>query len=343
MRSFRIAIQAAVLFTLPVLAADHQRVHLLPQFKPGDSLRYQIESQMTIAGTTTTPIVNPEGATQLKQSVSIILRLDVLEVQPGAPGANGARGTNAAPGPMRLRATYEKSSATSESDAYDPTSASLADQYNRLEGRSMEFTVEPDGKIVDIKGLEDMLSNPSAAQTVRTWMAGLSSSAGFPAQGIEIGQKWSREQPLTGVPLDRLFWRTEATYLRDEICPENIPPGDSKTPPGPAPEAAPEAPSANAPMCAIILTQFTIVRRGSHSAHADDTPDDYRHNGLRTSGTWTGSGESLDSFSLATGRMVRSTQSSSQDLNFAISSTNTGSRMTYKGKINTETQIVLLP
>jgi hypothetical protein len=338
MHSFRIAIQAAVLFALPALASsDHQRVHLLPQFKPGDSLRYQIESQMTIAGTTTTPIVNPEGATQLKQSVSIVLRLDVLEVQPGAPGSN------AAPGPMRLRATYEKSSATSESDAYDPASASLADQYNRLEGRSMEFTVEPDGKIVDIKGLEDMLSNPSAAQTVRTWMAGLSSSAGFPPQGIEVGQKWSREQPLTGVPLDRLFWRTEATYLRNEICPENIPPGDSKTLSEPAPEAPPNPPSAISPMCAIILTQFTIVRRGSHSAHADNTPDDYRHNGLRTSGTWTGSGESLDSFSLATGRMVRSTQSSSQDLNFAITSTNTGSRMTYKGKINTETQIVLLP
>ena len=341
MHSFRIVIQAAVLFVLPALASsDHQRVHLLPQFKSGDSLRYQIESQMTIAGTTTTPIVNPEGATRLKQAVSIVLRLDVLEVRPPAPGASVV---NTAPGPMRLRATYEKSSATSESDAYDPASASLADQYNRLEGRSMEFTVEPDGKIVDIKGLEDMLSNPSAAQTVRTWMAGLSSSAGFPAQGIEVGQKWSREQPLTGVPLDRLFWRTEATYLRNEICPENIPPGDSKTPPGPAPEAAPKAPSAISPMCAIILTQFTIVRRGSHSAHADDTPDDYRHNGLRTSGTWTGSGESLDSFSLATRRMVRSTQSSSQDLNFAITSTNTGSRMTYRGKINTETQIVLLP
>jgi hypothetical protein len=225
MRSFRVAIQTAVLFTLPVLAAsDHQRVHLLPQFKPGDSLRYQIESQMTSAGTTTTPIVNPEGATQVKQSVSIILRLDVLEVQPaasssaGASGPKAARPTNRAPatnavsGPMRIRATYEKSSATSESDAYDPTSASLADQYNRLEGRSMEFTLEPDGKIIDVKGLEDMLSNPSAAQTVRTWMAGLSSSAGFPQQGIEIGQKWSREQPLTGVPLDRLFWHTEANY-----------------------------------------------------------------------------------------------------------------------------------
>jgi hypothetical protein len=355
MRSLRIAIQTVLLFALPVLAAsDHQRVHLLPQFKPGDSLRYQIESQMTSAGTTTTPIVNPEGATQVKQSVSIILRLDVLEVQPAASGrasssepkaprpTNRAPATNAVSGPMRIRATYEKSSATSESDAYDPTSASLADQYNRLEGRSMEFTLEPDGRIVDIKGLEDMLSNPSAAQTVRTWMAGLSSSAGFPQQGIEIGQKWSREQPLTGVPLDRLFWHTEANYLRNEVCPENIP-LSSETTAAPTPEVASQAPSANSPTCATILTQFTIIRRGSHNSHADDTPDDYRHNSLRTSGTWTGSGESLDSISLATGRMIRSTQSSSQDLDFAITSTNTGSRMTYKGKIETRTEIILLP
>jgi len=356
MLTFRIAIQTAVLFALTVLAAsDHQRVHLLPQFRPGDSLRYQIESQMTSAGTTTTPIVNPEGATQVKQSVSIILRLDVLEVQPAASGsasaseakparsANRAPVSNAVPGPMRIRATYEKSSATSESDAYDPTSASLADQYNRLEGRSMEFTLEPDGKIVDIKGLEDMLSNPSAAQTVRTWMAGLSSSVGFPQQGIEIRQKWSREQPLTGVPLDRLFWHTEAGYLRNEVCPENIPLVGSETNAVPGSEAAPKAPSANSPTCATILTQFTIIRRGSHNPRADDTPDDYRHNGLRTSGTWTGSGESLDSISLATGRMLRSTQSSSQDLDFAITSTNTGSRMTYKGKIETRTEIILLP
>src|ERR1700752_3456210 len=102
MHSFRIAIQAAVLFALPVLASsDPQRVHLLPQFKPGDSLRYQVESQMTIAGTTTTPIVNPEGATQVKQSVSIVLRLDVLDLPPVAPtpslpGANPAPGANVA-------------------------------------------------------------------------------------------------------------------------------------------------------------------------------------------------------------------------------------------------------
>src|ERR1700719_4823733 len=97
MHTFRIAIQAAVLFALPVLASsDHQRVHLLPQFKPGDSLRYQIEFQMTSAGATTTPIVNPEGATQVKQSVSIILRLEVLEVQPAASSSANESGPKAA-------------------------------------------------------------------------------------------------------------------------------------------------------------------------------------------------------------------------------------------------------
>jgi len=323
MPRLRIAIQAVLLFVSPIPAASGQRIHLLPQFKPGDSLRYQIESRMTTAGTTTTPIVNPEGASQFKQSVSIILRLDVLEVHPGANGSLGS---------VRLRATYEKSSAVSESDAYDPGAAALADQYNRLEGRSMEFTVEPDGKLVDVKGLEDMLSNPSAAQTVRSWMAGLDSGAGFPPAGIAIGQKWGREEPLTGTPLNGLLWRTEATYLRNEICPANA----TSSPQ----DAAGKAPGANSEMCAIILTQFTIVRHGSRS---EQTPEDYLRNGLRTSGTWTGSGESLDSISLATGHVVASAKSSSQDLDFAVTSTNTGSRMTYKGKIETQTQMNLLP
>jgi hypothetical protein len=131
--------------------------------------------------------------------------------------------------------------------------------------------------------------------------------------------------------------------LRNEVCPEHTLASGSETSAASAPEAAPKTPNANSPICATILTQFAIVRRGSHNPHADDTPDDYRHNGLRTSGTWTGSGESLDSFSLANGRMLRSTQSSSQDLDFAVTSTRTGSRMTYKGKIETRTEIILLP
>jgi hypothetical protein len=332
------SLRHAVGIGLLILAASDQRIHLLPEFKPGDSLRYQIETRITSAGTTTSPIVNPQAATRFKQSVSIVLRLDVLEVHPGAAGS---------PGPMRLRATYEKSTATAESDAYDPDSAALEDQYNRLEGRSMDFTVNPDGKLTDIKGLEDMLSNPTAAQTVRSWMAGLSSSAGFPQAGIAIGQKWSREQPLTGVPLAGLSWHTEATYMRNEPCPanrfDNSPAATSSPNPTPPPARESKAPNSSSETCAEILTRFTIVRHGGHSSRANATPDDYRRNGLRTSGTWTGSGESLDSISLFTGRVLRSTQSSSQDIDFTIAATNTGSRLTYKGKIQSQTEMTLLP
>ena len=329
----RIFFAATLAILAPILAPSTERIHLVPSFKPGDSLRYQIETRTSTAGKTTTPIINPEGATQIKQSANIVLRLDVLEIHPGANGALG---------PMRLRATYEKSSATSESDAYDPQSTAVENQYNRLEGRSMEFTVEPDGKLSDVKGLEDMLTNPSAAQTVRSWMAGLSSSAGFPPKGIAIGQKWGREQPLTGTPLDGLFWRTEATYLRNEACPVNAS-VVQRTESATARQPAATAPNPNPEMCAIVLTQFEIVRKGSHNPRADATPEDYRRNGLRTSGTWTGSGESLDSISLSSARILRSTQTSSQDIDFAVTSTNTGSSMTYKGKIETQSQIVLLP
>ena len=104
----------------------------------------------------------------------------------------------------------------------------------------------------------------------------------------------------------------------------------------------PQSKSADSPEeCAVILTSFKILRHGS--ARSDATPSDYARNGLRTSGTWTGSGQSLDSISLTTGHTIRSTQSSSQSLDYAITSTTTGSRLTYKGKIETESQITLLP
>ena len=319
-------------FAAPAFA---QRIHLLPEFKPGDVLRYQIETRMTTAGTTTTPIVNPQGATQIKQSADITLRLEVLAVQPGANGAAG---------PIRLRATYEKSSAISESDAYDPSSAAAVDQYNRLEGHSMEFTVNPGGQLTDVHGLDELFSNPSAAQNLRSWMTGLSSSTSFPPAGIAIGQKWSREVPLTGIPLAGLFWRTEASYLRNELCPANNAGTDvAANAPGAPAATPPKSPTANSETCAVILTQFTIVHHGHRSSSSDESPEDYRRNGLRTSGTWTGSGQSLDSISLSTGHTIRSTQSSSQSLDYAITSTTTGSRLTYKGKIETESQITLLP
>jgi hypothetical protein len=91
----------------------------------------------------------------------------------------------------------------------------------------------------------------------------------------------------------------------------------------------------------VILTSFDILRRGS--ANADATPEDYRHNGLRTSGTWTGKGESLDTIALQSGMLLRSTQTSTQKMDFEIVSALSGSKIHYAGQVEAHSEITLMP
>jgi len=321
--------------TLGSVAAE--RLHLRPKFTVGQILRYQITTRTTTTSNTTTPIVNAEGASQLKQTLLMQLRIDVLAVDPGANGA---------PGTVRLRATYEKASATSESDNFDPDAATLVDQFNKLEGRAVEFTIDADGKLSHVAGLDKLLANPVASSTVRSSMAGLSASALFPKEGIVIGQRWTNEQPLENTPLAGLSWRTESTYVRDESVPaptsnDAATPDTANTSNKSADTAASGTASTTDTPCAIIVTKFQIFRHGSE--HGDATPPDYVHNGLRTSGTWTGSGQSLDSISLVTGLIVRSTQTTSQNMDFEILSPTTGSKIHYVGQVETESHVTLLP
>jgi hypothetical protein len=309
------------LFGLSFAAAAGHRVRLIPKFTAGESFRYQIDTRSTTLGNIRTPIENPEGGSQVKQTTSMIVRLDVLDVQPDPRSARGG---------VRLRVTYEKSQSQSESDAYNPQASTLDEQYDRLEGRSMEFAVGPDGKLTDFKGLEDILPVRAAASSMLLWAKGLSAAEGFPAIGIVVGQKWENERPLEDTSLAGLSWRTESTYLRNEPCH-----------PAPAKAQAAQDDRAKGDMCAVILTRLELTRHGS--AHRDATPEEYRRNGLRTSGKWTGSGESLDSISLATGLLVSSTQNSTQDADYVITSTRTGSEIHQVGSVTSEMEIKLLP
>ena len=326
------------------LGASAQRVHLNPKFAVGQVLRYQITTRTLTTSNTTTPIVDSQSASQLKQTLLMQIRLEVLSVQP-APQASNAT--------VRLRATYEKASASSETESYDPEAAQAVDQFNRLEGRSVEFTIDSAGKLSHIQGLDDLLANPVASTSIRSSIAGISASAQFPPEGIVIGQKWTSEQPLENAPLAGLVTRTDSSYVRDEaIAPLPEPVIDSiadsaGTSPAPSSEtdAAPAPPPAAAPAksipCASIVTKFEIFRHGS--AHGDATPPDYLHNGLRTSGTWTGSGESLEDIALDTGLLVRSTQTSSQNMDFEIVSPTTGSKIHYVGRVESQSEVLLLP
>ena len=343
-RAYFVACIATLMLLLPVFGdAGSQRIHLTPNFTMGESYRYHIESRTITTGTTTTPIANPEAVSQLKQTADLEVRLDVVGVQPVANGT---------PGAARLRATYDKANAATETDAYDPAAAALDTQYKNLQGRSVEFTIEADGKISHITGIDEAVSNPAAAAAVRAWINGFSPSANLPPEGIAIGQKWSAERPLENTPLANLLWRTSSSYLRDEACQLPAPAIASvqnAAAPGSTPVSAANSTAASSaeranspePRCAVILTSFDILRHGS--ANADATPEDYRHNGLRTFGTWTGKGQSLDTISLQTGMLLRSTQSSTQKMDIEIVSALSGSKMHYAGQVETQSEITLIP
>lgn len=298
-------------------AAGDPSVRLAPKLAKGETLRYQIETRTSVTGQTTTPIANPEGASSFDQTVNLVVRLDVLD-------AGGAKGG------IRLRATYDRSDSESRSDSFSPQIQSLDARYKSLQGRSIEFTLSPSGQLTNFTGLEDIFPNRSEADSILSWARSVSSGEGFPQRGIRIGQKWRRESPLAGSPIEGLLWQTESSYLRNDPCDDSLPgPGDRPGPPSKTNE------------CAVVLTRFDILRHGSPTG--DATPEDYRRNGLRTSGRWTGSGESLDSISLSTGLLMRSTQTSTQDMDYRITSAITGSAIHRTGRVDGQTEITLMP
>jgi hypothetical protein len=306
----------ALILVLVFSVAAADRVRLAPKFSPGGTIRYSIASSTKSTGKTTAPIVNPEGGSQSSGSIHMLVRIEVLSLAPD--------------GSVRLRATYENSAAESQADALDLSAGSFASRYKRLEGRTFEFTLAPGGAVTNIQDLTAATSgqSPNAIDPALSWLQNVWPSSSFPKNGVSIGQKWKSERLVEGALLSGLTWRGESTYLRNEACGSALRADQSDSP------VVPSAPALN---CAVILTHFEITRQGS--THTDATPDDFRRKGLRTSGTWTGTGESLDSYSLATGLLVSSTQSNTQNMDYQVTSASTGSSIRYIGKVQTQAQI----
>lgn len=300
------------------------RIHLVPRFSAGQVLRYNIQLRMETTSRATGPIVDPEDVTKIDQSVNMALRLDVLATP----------GTAEGPELVRLRATYEKIATSSKHDSYNPDADALEEQYQKLEGRSIEFTLHPDGKITEITGLEDVVTDPSRAAAVNQWLRQLTLGASAPRKGIVVGENWSSKQSLDNVPLTGVVWGTESTYQRDEPCPiagmnADVSSGAERRV---TPAAAPEE-------CAIILTHSKMHdSRGER----DRTPTAYRKKGLRTSGEWKGTGETLTAISLRTGIVMSVTQSGTTHMDFTVTASASGNHIHYAEDMRSESLITLL-
>lgn len=325
------AVAAILSLTVAVIAPAAERIHIDPRYKPGDTLYYQIEMHTVTTGKTVTPIINPEGGTKFSQSVDLLVRLDVLQ----SAGADAAAAWSHAPRPanaVRMRLTYERAHADTQTDAPEFNIPPAGQEYEELAGRSFEFTLGPDGVVSNFQDLHNTASNTVDPTAALSWIKILATSSAFPSRGISVGQKWTSEQPFSSAPLAGLVWHTESTYLRDEPC--RAPASPEARPPA---RASGSRAASQSTECAVILTQFNVLRRGSH--RADQTPPDYVHHGLRTTGVVTGSGESLDTFSLESGLLVSSTESSTQRADFDIIQAANGERIHRAGQV--QSQVVI--
>lgn len=304
--------------------ASSARIHLIPAFTPGQTFRYAVQMRTTTTSLATGPILNAGTPKAFTQSIGVSLRLEVLS----------ASNTPGQPASARIRATYEKVAASSNSAAFDPEVAAMEEQYRKLAGQSIEFTLDAGGKITDVTGLDNLVSqsDPSHAATLSQWLSQLTLGASLPKQGIAIGDKWSSVQPVQNTPLAGLAWKTTASYVRNEPC---------RIVSQPASAGVPITPAAASEQCAVIMTHSEIV--GGRSSK-DRTPDVFRKNGLRTSGEWTGTTDSLSSISLQSGMVVSVTQTGSIHMDFTIMTTVTQrNRMRYAGDTHSESEISLVP
>jgi hypothetical protein len=301
------------------------RVSLTPRFVPGETFRYEMEFETTTETSRSGLASDPQGPSSLVVDWNSTVRIEVLHAEDVTPGG------------IRLRSTYEKSTASVRSDTFDPAADETSEQYRKLEGKVVEFTLGADGKVKSVSGIEGIVDSEKAAQSAREWIAHLGASAGAPPGGVSLGQTWSSEQPADSLPIAGLVWHTDSEYLRNESChPPNpeVPtaPGDSYS------SANSGANSQSAADCAVILANLNLVR--SKSVH-DSTPPDLRKNGVTSAGKWNGSAQSLLYVSLSSGLVVSATQTGTEQMDVTLTSSRSTS-MRYAGTISSRSQVVLV-
>jgi hypothetical protein len=301
------------------------RVSLTPRFIPGQIFRYEMEFETTTETTRSGLATDPQGPSSLVVDWNATVRMEVLPADAGTPGG------------IRLRTTYEKSAATVRSDTFDPASTATSEQYKQLEGKVIEFTLDADGKMKSVSGIEGIVDSEKASQSAREWISQLSASAGASPGGVSVGQKWSSEQPADSLPIAGLVWHTESEYLRNESChPANpdIPAIQGAT------DSASNSVANSRPTtdCAVILANLNLVH--SKAVH-DPTPAELRKNGVQSAGKWNGSAQSLLYVSLVSGMVVSVTQTGTEQMDVTLTS-NRNTSMHYAGTISSRSQVALV-
>jgi len=310
-------IVALFLLASAALCASDKRVQLLPKLQSGQTITYLIRFQSDKTVKTESRVVAPMAPNDAEIDAHGLLRVEILDVQrTSGKAAIHARGRFLIPDcAVWLKGRNEKKP-DSDKQRVDP------------HGKSIEFTISPDGSVNNVNGLESLF--PEQRQAWQQWVARFALAWTLPLNGMKPGEKWKSQQPeQAGAPIAGLHWERESTYVRDEPCQASqfSITGDVISSSGP-----PDT-------CAVLLTTAKLKQKSSSK---DATPEDFKLHELRTMGTARGANETITYISLKTGLVVRATEETTQLMDVVVAKADGANRVHYNVDARSHSEVLLV-
>ena len=310
-------IAGLLILAAATLCAGDRRINLLPRLQLNQTITYLIRFQSDKTVKTESKVVAPMAPNAAQIDAHGLLRVEILDVQqPGSKAAIHARG--------RFLTLDSGVWLKRPGDKKPDWDKQRVDPH----GKSIDFTISPDGSVNEVKGLDTLFREQQ--QAWQQWVARFALAWTLPADGMKFGEKWKSEQAeQAGAPIAGLHWARESSYVRDEPCQASQLSimGDVSASSGP-----PDT-------CAVLLTTATLKQKSSSK---DATPEDFKLHELRTMGTAKGAGEIITYISLKSGLVVRATEETSQFMDVVVAKADASNRVHYNVDAKSHSEVLLV-
>jgi hypothetical protein len=180
---------------------------------------------------------------------------------------------------------------------------------------TVEFTLDNKGQVKRVTGLDDLETVEQIAW--QFWIGQFAFGWTIAGRNVKAGESWKSEEPVSApAPIARLVWERQTTV------------GDS----GKCPVDAKED-------CMAFLTTSWLKQK---SLPTDSTPEDFRLNNLKTSGTADGKNETYDSISEQTGLLMRGTEDVKQSMDVQIAKADASNSVSYTMQAGSHFEMMLV-
>ena len=299
-----------------IAAASIARATLFPRLHAGQTFTYFIQYSTKKNVKTESRVVTPNGPQDAETDAQWLLRVEILDVHP--------QGERAA---IHARSQFQSvASAMAQNNTAPQTSSGSPPQNPEV--KSVDFTIQPDGRVTAVTGLTDLF--PDQRQVWQVWLRQFAIAGVFPRDGVKPGQSWKSSEPEQAPsPIVKLEWEKQATYVRDEPC----------TPIQFSEAGIVAAKNAQTESCAVVLTSAVLKQKSSPK---DTTPGDFRLHNLHTTGNATGKNETISYISLQSGLIVRVTEDAQQFMDVVVAKTDASNKIHYNVEATGHTEVLLV-